>query len=282
MTLPYWDHTMKLGIILVAVFSLLGCASPKHDNYVTYKKHDLNSIRGQKLSIALDEERLLDIRGRYSEIATAGQNNVMYSGAAGAAGFLAQIATHAAVSDNAKNEHLKKIQTEANRVLLPHAERLSNLKQSILISDTDRYSFVESKELDHLSELNLVSNPVFYLSQDGRTLSLLHKVALFHEQRLKYQNIVEIVDIVDDQVDTSISTDELINSSKRLYKKSIELVIQDIDQNFLQEGVVKTYKFNMPEEFRVERGSLLSSACGYQTIRNLRGWIISYNDSVSC
>ncbi|MCO7226457.1 hypothetical protein [Pleionea sp. CnH1-48] len=273
---------MKLIAIILASTLLLACTStPKTKDYTKFQRNtDSLPLENAHLTIILKAEQLVDFNGVYSSDRSVSQAGMMYSGSAGGAGFLAQILTHAAVTSSSQQSKLNENQKKANKVLAPFKEELNSFRQSELVHKNPNYQFSQTKE----SGINVETTPMFYLSQDMKNIVLKLLVSVTSEKQKKpiYQNLVEYVskDVTDkNKVDywSKNSSQNLKTTSKELYQASLQLAIKDIKNELSSKSSqTKTYRYYTGEALKIERGALVQSNCKRTTVRNLRGWLISF------
>ena len=280
---------MKLLLaVIVVILCLCACSSPKLDDYVKYKvSPQVHELINQKLIIELSDKSSVDFRGVYEPNAKVDSASILYSGDAGVAGVFAQIATHAAMNSSARSVKLSKQQIEANKVLEPFNHVLADFTQGELMHSNKEYSFNE--KLDSPQDIYLKSYPIFFVSQDLRTISLKQRILVFraNDKDPLYQNLIEVVSpaIQGDNPHGLLLQEDgalLKKLTKNLYKESLSFVISDIYGEYKDvTSPQKSYRFYQGESLRVERGVRLESRSESMLIRNLRGWLVAFpNTSV--
>lgn len=271
--------------LLFAVVLLTACAAPKKDDYISYvNKGNPAQLSTQLLQIKLDSGAL-DVRGEYDSSDEFNHNSIMYSADAGIVGMLAQVATHAAISNNAQNARLSEQQQRANKVLEPLSEILNATNTELLQFDADSVQWV--KDNDVAGAGIIISKPIFFLSQDGKFLSIKHVVSLpanEHVSRSKknkyvYSNLIEVLaePVASEQPFVFWQNDggaALKSIMQSLYKTSLLLALADIRGELTQNSVAETFKLEQRDKLRIERGNRVESVCGQLVIRNLRGWLV--------
>lgn len=271
--------------LFLAALMLLGCATPKKDDYISYvNKANRTQINTQSLQIRL-EPGSLDVRGEYDSSDEFNHNNMLYSGDAGLVGMLAQVATHAAISNNAQNARVSSQQQQANKVLEPLSEILNATNTELLQFDAETVQWLKDEDASGFGVL--ISKPIFFLSQDGKSLSLKHVVSLpataqvsrSKKNQFVYSNLIEVMaePIVAEQPIEFWQQDagsELKSTMQSMYKTSLLLALADIRGELTQNSVAETFKLTHREKLRIERGNKVESECGQLVIRNLRGWLL--------
>ncbi len=273
----------KIITLLISVAFVIGCGSTQRTDYVTYLSSD--TLPGtHALTVSLPMDKNIDLRGIYNGNNTIQQNAVFYAADAGLVGLFAQIITHAAINANLQDLKLAKQQQQANGILLPLESIMRQLKQASLIHESIRYQFQLNDQLENNAPL--MSYPIFYMSQDKKTISIKHLVKVHNknQKKLIYENLIEIITspIISDDPIGSFSHDNgklLKEILLGLYKDSLDLAVSDYSGELVSsKNNQKTHKFYHGINKRVERGTTIESRCNSHIIRNLRGWIISYPD----
>ena len=263
------------------VFTLLGCASTQKTNNVKYYSDKNNLVSLNDITLLLTSKDI-EVIGEIADEEESSSGSMMYSGAAGLAGFAAQIAAHAAAEEGSRNSQYNERQLEANKILVEFNEVISALTEKELFN-----SISDFKTADILSFVNtnyvLKTNPVFNISQDLNTLTVSVTFTLLDlttNSKVVYENMVEVLD-----TSTVPGTEKRIKSSNLkekligVYNKSLNIVLTDIVSPVKSKGnKMANFKIYTGEIFRFERGELLVSLCGDKVVRNLRGWLIAYND----
>lgn len=202
----------------------------------------------------------------------------MYSGAAGIAGF----AAHAAAENGSRNSKYNKRQLEANKVLASFEQIITDLSEEALfrpIQGIKTADVLISAKTNYL----LKANPIFEISQDLNTLSVSVAFTLVNlslGSKIVYENMVEVLD-----TSNVVGNEKLITTSNlkerlvKVYNKSLNIVLTDMVSPVKTDNKkMGNFKIYTGEKFRFERGRLLVSLCSDKVVRNLRGWLIAYND----
>lgn len=269
--------------ILLSLFLVLagtGCASAKRDSYATYSRNGTAQLTN--LTVQLQPQESVDVRGVYDANDSVGTGGMMYSGAAGAGGAVAQLLIHAAVSSTAQERKLAAQQSEADKVLIPFQEHLALLSAQSLLHTDSRYSFGEQAPS---GDAQLLSRPIFYLTQDSRRVSVIHVVEVRGANPKGdpiYSNVIEVLGPLlpqDSATEVLLSSTELGLEQQivELYRQSLDLAVRDVRREFATaSSPQQTFRIEGSDMARVERGSGLVSDCKFQAIRNLRGWVIAF------
>lgn len=287
---------MKLVLVVLGLsIGLIACSSkkPKTDDYLPHVA--TNSFFHQSpppMSIRLPEQALIDMRGEYDPSNQVQSAQIMYSGAAGLGGMLVQVATHAAISDSQQDNKLSEQQIRANGVLQPIQPVYSTFTNKDLMFAHPQVSF---NKVDSADTYIIENKPIYFLSQDARTLTLRNIVYISDpkqkptsgknkRQSSLYQNIVEVtaVSLNSDKPNNEWLADNgalLRKTLQELYVRSVDIAISDIHGKFNIVKADETISFTQGKTQRTERGKLLQQECEYSLIRNLRGWLISVPSS---
>lgn len=276
---------MRFAIAVLMLLLLSGCAAPKTDDYI---RHIQSTSASQQwvspLPVYLAAAQI-ELRGEYDSNNATEQLNVLYAGDAGIVGFMAQVAAHAALSNNAQNSRLSEQQLQANKVLEPLAEQLHQLHTVQLTYQTPELSWLAQADP---KALYMVSKPIFFLSQDARVLSLKHIVQLEpaaavvagKKATALYSNLIEVVaepltaerSIEYWQADQGAA---LIGTMQAMYQQSMALALADVKGQLKQDTQAETFRLAIADKLRIERGNRISASCKQLVFRNLRGWILA-------
>jgi hypothetical protein len=286
---------MKVLLPLLCLL-LAACSGsrPKTDDYMAHVASNLKLADSQPLIVQLDVKQPLDVRGEYNPANGIESGQMMYMGDAGIIGLFAQIATHAAVNSNLQDAKLSQQQQAANTVLRPLESVLSAMTNQLLIHKTDSIQFNGSgADVTH-------SKPIFFMSQDKKTLILRHLVTIelpmgksSRKAAARYQNIIEVASTSNteanpDQYWAAEQGAALKQTATALYEKSLQIVREDVQGKLGQNVGDQTLSFQFGSQVRTERGKLLQQDCDYALIRNLRGWLMAIpttalkNNAVAC
>lgn len=289
----------KIHICLLLL--LTGCAAPQKDDYVAYvgaKKVFKTNAAPLYAKFVYNQ---IDLRGDYDPDDAFAMNSIMYSGDAGVVGMLAQVAVHAAISNNAQDSRISAQQLEANKVLEPLSGVLTNLSTKQLQFTSEQLIWL-AEDQEYPASV-LMSKPIFFLSQDARVLSLKHVISVEsslpksgskkNKQKL-YSNLIEVVSAplpAEDAMDYWLANNAtaLTVTMQALYIKSVELALADLKGELAQSDQAETFTVEISDKLRIERGNKITADCRQLVLRNLRGWIIALpapqtidNEMVAC
>lgn len=273
---------MKILLPLLCL-SLVACSGsrPKTDDYMTHVATNLKLAESQPLIVQLDVQQPLDVRGEYNPANGIEGGQMMYMGNAGIVGLFAQIATHAAVNSNLQDAKLSQQQQTANNVLRPLESALSTMTNQLLVHQSDRIQF-NGSGADVIQ-----SKPIFFMSQDSKTLILRHLVTIelpaaksSRKAATRYQNIIEVASTSNTEAKpseywTAEQGATFKQTATALYEKSLQIVWDDVQGKLGKNVSDQTLSFQFGSQVRTERGKLLQQDCNYALIRNLRGWLMA-------
>ncbi|MDB6060431.1 MAG: hypothetical protein JWM78_534 [Verrucomicrobiaceae bacterium] len=205
-------------------------------------------------------------------------------------GFLAAIATHAAIVDSVNNGKKTDLQTNADKILVPYKSVVSGfsydmLKEQSLIKISQNNqkigTAIPSAEVDSWT---LESVPVYIFSQDQKTLTLQNSVTVYFSNKstaIVYQNLIKIIsDPIFEKNPVEYWTqnegEKLKNLSAELLAQSLKIATEEASKDpDIDVATYKTFHYYRGESEQIERGQLIANSCNRIVIRNLRGWIMS-------
>jgi hypothetical protein len=267
-------------IFLAAILS--ACASQKHDDYTKYQILETNLDYSKKnFVIQVDKKKSVDFRGIYNTDQSVEHGPIMYEGGAGAGGFLAQVLVHAAISSNMQNNKLSQQETQANKILSPFKTTIENLSQESLIHESNLYHFEDNPDDN---DIILTSNPIFFLSQDMTSITLKNIISAKQKnsKNVIYDNLVEVIskELPSKEIIEKFNENKgesIKKMTRELYQHSLMLALSDLKGNYdTSETPHKNFRFKQGKKSRFERGASIEQNEDTSTIRNLRGWLISY------
>lgn len=258
----------KYWHLFIIMTTLLGGCSLKHSNYAVYHKSEDMHLTEAHIEVLSSDDFKPLFHGKVSGSNTLDTAPVMYSGAAGIIGFVAQIAAHSAAVGGARSSKLTEEQKAANEVLNNYSG-LNDFSVRSLLNDHNRFVPVDSPESgvrDHYIKVS----PLFYISQDRILIELHAVVEAYHKSQQDdalYSNVIKIYAKRDMLEDAEISL-----LAPALYNAAISYAVKDMESS-LSEVDLRNKSYDLSGGF--ERGKKLSSSCDHQVIRNLRGWIVA-------
>ncbi len=273
---------MKITLFVILTALLVGCASPHNTSSAVYYHDQMISPNKSEISSVLASA---DIRvfGEYVDDGEVEPGSMMYSGAAGIIGIAAQLAAQSATIGDQRDRELSAKQIQANKILEPFADEIATLNISTFLKKGQDYQLVGSAD-EATQRYILNGSPVFYVAQDLNSVRLEIVFKLFDgrsSDQLLYENKVEVIDVAGGarNVGFYLNIANIKSKLSKLYQRSVDIVLKDAYSSLKSStGKIENFKIYTNTDFRFERGELITARCGVQLVRNLRGWLISYND----
>jgi hypothetical protein len=291
-------NMLKLLLGFIAAVCLCAC-SGSTTKQVKYTPNVVAIPSTEGLNLKLPISSSVSFRGEVC-FDDAGQKtgDFLYP-APNVAGFLAAIATHAAVSSSINGSQKNSFQTKADAVLDPYKTVISRFSYQELADSglkklgSNNGGLVVSDNGDTEQSWTLESLPVFVLSQDKDTLILQNSIAVYavgNPSSIIYKNMIQVISSPFDATDFEQhwSTNDganLKNMSAELFADSIKIALSEIRKDATaDENIYKTFHYQEGKNEKLERGQLIISACNRIIIRTLRGWIMSVpaKDDTAC
>lgn len=216
----------------------------------------------------------------------AGSVGAMLYPAPNPAGLLVAILTHAALSRGSQDAERRAKQEEADRVLQPHGEALSQMSPTRLLEQTLKHWSREGENTliadtgaartGWIIELQ----PAFSMAPDGRTIVLDNAVKVYKRatpESPHFQNIVRIVSSPkpaggDQEQDAAKLP--LLDESAQMLAHSFDLALQ-FGGDSSPDAVSRTQRYRFGDGEKMERGAVLASVCSRVVLRTLRDWLMS-------
>lgn len=238
-------------------------------------------------SLRLPAEEKVVFRGQVSfDKAGQGAGAMMYP-APGLAGFLAAIATHAAIVNSVRDGERSELEIAADKVLLPYKETLDAFRYGDLASlalPPEAGLPMLAADVKPQSGLVIASAPVFYMTQDQGALILDNTVSVFKagSEKPVYTNTVRVVSRAGDAADLVAHWRQdggkrLQEESARLFRHSVDIVRAHALVPYDAAAAVaqKTFRYVEGKRDAIERAQPISEHCGRALVKNLRGWLMS-------
>jgi hypothetical protein len=229
--------------------------------------------------------------------AVGGAGAILYPGGAGLVGFFAAILTHGAIASSAQSAERKRVQDEADKVLLPYENLLRDLTlpklwqaaQAHLASRAATPAVTLAPGAAASAAAPTVTaepattgqaRPMFALSQDSRTMVLDLDVVL-GGAAAPTTTVIRV--IAAPLADSSEAVAHWTRNDGQALKGNATAMLAhalDLAQRHLavapnDDVPMRSHRYIAAGETRIERGQLLSSACGRIVIRTLRGGVMS-------
>lgn len=220
-----------------------------------------------------------------TEGGAVGMGGAMLYPAPGLVGFLAAIATHAAISQGVQNAERQKAQADADKVLAPYAAALKDWTPTALWAAaratapaTSPWVLWEGGPAAAPPGPVLETVPIYTMSQDEAVLLL--DVAIKRVPApgaAPQETLVRVVSSPQQVADARAhwSADDaraLKQASAAMLAHAIEIALAPPAG---EPGEMRTHRYLQGGVERSERGQLLAGDCSRAVLRNLRGWLMS-------
>lgn len=238
-----------------------------------------------KWRIKLPLDGLVNYRGVANfDGAGTGTASMMYP-ASNAGGLLAAVITHGFLVSSSKDEQKKKIQADADKVLLPYRTVIDTFNSRELIQRAARKSssrisekFIENAA-DSSREMFIESLPFFSLTQD-QTAIILNNIIVVHlpgnKPETDYRKTIRIVSTAQNASDpvafwTASDGERLKDESAQLVAESIDIALSDAVASLNSNDVpYQTVRYREGRTEKVERAQVLGNRCDRLLIKTLR------------
>jgi hypothetical protein len=219
----------------------------------------------------------------------AGSGAMLYP-APNVVGLLAAVITHGVLVESAKSEQREKLQTEANKVLLPYQDALDHFDARDLMQRALKRADIRSrvKPIEQADDPGqngmLKSTPVFSLTQDQKAIILDIAIGIQTPgaaETTGYQKSIRVVSAVKEVDDpfaywNSNNGERLKDESAQLVAESIDIALNDVNSGSIEvSSPYRTVRFREGTAEKIERAQVLSAHCERMLIRTLRGQLMS-------
>jgi hypothetical protein len=218
------------------------------------------------------------------DAAGGGAGTMMYG--PGPAGFLVALLTHAAINSSARSAEAKRIEEEADKVLLPLKDQLDPLR----LRDFQQMAlprWEQSGELRLLPRDGSADNawvvetqPVFLMTQDRRALVVETLVRFFDGAAAKTPAIERAVRVVSPAVKGDVDAywrnsarNHLAQTASALLAEALRVAVLDTQTS--GELSQRTVRYVEGGADKIERAAPLGERCERIALRTLRGGVMS-------
>ncbi|MEX8517677.1 MAG: hypothetical protein AB3X44_04045 [Leptothrix sp. (in: b-proteobacteria)] len=241
-------------------------------------------------SIRLPKETAVAFQGSLSlDGAGPGAYQMMYP-APNAAGLIAAIITHGILAESTKNEQKRKLQTEADKILVPYQPLIESsthqkLFEKALLSpslqgDKSLVATNEKPQGDWWMDIT----PVYTMTQDQSSM-ILDNVTLIYtsnsSEKASYQNTIRVVSRAktDDDLLAAWTGNEgqaWHQTTAEMLAQAVSIAVSDWQGAFSSADTTqRTIRYNEGRSEKMERAQLLSENCETSIIKTLRGWMMA-------
>lgn|GEM_PF-6887540 len=206
--------------------------------------------------------------------------SVMYPGVGGAGGLLAGILVHAAVQNSANNKAKNNRLKKANHILRRYNDVIGDLTYADIfnsVSVNDKHVSNYHNMYDDLNVMMLRVEPVFYLTQNQKTIILKNKITFYeskYSEKVISSHIVEVHSRpknIDDMESywAENSFESFKKSIRNIFEESVTLGLNTYKKD--NNSKAKTVVFSDAGQKQVERGVILFKDCTNTAFITLRG-----------
>jgi hypothetical protein len=278
------------GIALLA-FVLTGCTTPT----VKPQVWEVDAATAKRLEGAwvavVGDDRAFTFNGEFRDSKAQYGYQMLYP-APNLVGFLAGVATHAALQSAQNDAHIEAQRKASDEILAPYRQVLGE----ILVHDAFRSALGMSESgagidvVDALSEntaleVYLAAHAIMAQSRQALIVDLVAKVknTSTPEDNAEYVHKVRVISdpvvVNDDSINNYWLADDgrqLKQTVTSLLARAIDLFMADATRHLrpLSDKPI-TARYQFGDEHRTERAVLLEQSCARQTLRTLRGWVLS-------
>lgn len=231
---------------------------------------------------ALDQQ--VEVHGALNyDSAGQGSGAMMYP-AAGLAGMLVAIATHAAVSGAVREAEKRKLRDAADVILAPHKEVLKAFmyqdlmsNAAPLITEAGVLRVAQVNTEGAAGEVLIDSLPMYYLTQDRRAVILENAITIRRAGQAKpYEAVIRVVSAARDADGAEAfwfdqGADRLRDASARMLAQSVDIALKDNGADADAALAFKTVRYSEGGSERMERAQVVNTSCAHLVLRTLRG-----------
>ncbi|KDM92301.1 hypothetical protein [Photobacterium galatheae] len=267
--------------LMLTVLSLVGCGStPYRDDYAQYTNQLSNgTISESGFQFSFEDATFVDMRGVYLPDDSIDSTQIMYQGAGGLVGLLAQIGTHSAIIQSQRTEKLVQEQEKANQKILSLIEVTKDIPLTTLIGEYDALLL----QGDPQSAQTIRMKPIFFSNAEMNRLSLKSVVWLPNEGQndVRYKNLIQIYGPTLDELQRNRilngDREELAQILSSLLKGMIYIAKNELTGKYTStEAKQQTFLIENDAGVKAIRGTVVEEKCGYQIIKDIRSWYMAY------
>lgn len=269
--------------------ALLGGGTAAADTATAPTAQPIPLTAQSRWSIRLPAESPVRFRGATNLDQTGIGGQAMMYPAPSAAGLLAAILTHGFLVESQKDEQQKKLQAEADRVLVPygllvatstHEKLAERVLPLVPLPGQKAFSNQDDKRA---GDWWIDIRPVYTMTQDQSSLILDAAMSIYMStapDTQAYQNTVRVVSRA--QRETDLPATWSGNEGQRWHGATAAMLAQAVSiavrdwQGTLGGHATpqRTVRFAEGHTERMERAQVLSEECENSVIKTLRGWLM--------
>ncbi len=278
------------GIALLT-FVLTGCTTPT----VKPQVRPVDATMAKRLDgswvAIVGEDRLFTFNGEYRDSKAQNGYQMLYP-ASDFAGFLVGVATHAALQSAQNDAHLEAQRKISDEVLVPYRQVLDEIRvheafrRALQLSEFGAGIDVADESKDTtVPQVSLAAHAIMAQSRRALIIDLVAKVR-DPSNPDDTSGYVHKVRVISDPIEVNyhsvndywLADDgrQLKQTVSSLLAKAIDLFTADATRHLhsLEQKQI-TARYQYGNEQRRERAVLLEQSCTRQTLRTLRGWVLS-------
>jgi len=278
------------GVALLTL-ALTGCATPT----VKPQVRPVDAVTAKQLDRAwvavIGEDRVFPFSGEYRDSKIQHGYQMLYP-APDFAGFLVGVATHAALQSAQNDAHLEEQRKVSDQILTPYRQVLDEIRVhatfrlALQMSESGAgVDVAEESQETTVPEVTLAAHAIMAQSRRALIVDLVAKVRdpTVPDDTAGYVHRVRVISDAIDVNHNRVNDYWLSDDGQPLKQMVSSLLAQAIDlfaadatrhlQSPEQKQITARYQFG--DEQRRERAVLLEQSCSRQTLRTLRGWILS-------
>lgn len=277
---------MRILLLLTVSIFLTACNStPKRDDYTQHVNRQTDLITQDNFTFTFETKEDFDIRGVYSQDSTIDGKPILYSGAAGLVGMVAQIAAHAATSSAFQDSKLAQQQLEANEIVSEFIKLTEGFKNEGFIDNYKQF-YTNTPEAT-----TVFIKPIYFVNEKMNQVAVKAKVWIVDNKSNSrktayiYKNLISVTSKVitkeQRQVIFSGGSEQLRMHFSDLLGNLIELAQSELAFTFTNSNAQEASHIVLVNGKRkLIRGKIVAQDCQYTTIQNTRKWLLRYANEV--
>jgi hypothetical protein len=276
----------NLLLIIFLSCTLVGCASHKFEGYTKYTNTKKITHKNNLQFVQIAPQPILFL-GQANPTNSGSENGAMvYPGGFGLGGFIASIATHAAIANSAAEARKNKIQNEANKITVPFQEYISKTQLNTLLEQAMKeqtlFSKIDTVSTEQIKNVDTVEfAPVLFMTQDMKQLYIRNVGVIYNplkKTKAFYQNQVEVFSEPVKAKDimnywTNDDGSKLQETVSDLMRISTNLLLKDMLGSDKFDKKDRNIQYYVGSKKYFERGKINNTSCNYLLLKTLRNWL---------
>ncbi|MGB7182088.1 MAG: hypothetical protein WA888_24470 [Burkholderiaceae bacterium] len=269
---------------------LLACASPLPTSpLVNLAAPDSGEKLGENWAAIVGPDRPVNFTGEYRGSGTSTRGPTPLYPGHDLATFLASILTHALIQNSVTNAEQQARLNQANSILEPFADILKTLTVQELfrtaVNKAAPSAIVQATNTQHVRPVDLVAQFTMAADKKAIYLDLIGRFKAIRAAPTE-KDYLHFVRVISKPLDSSESQPDkfwnnnngiaLQTTAQELLNIGMTLFVADANGQYQHETDKQiTAGYFLGTSRRFERATLLAKQCDRQTLRTLRGWILS-------